>query len=281
MPGRSHWRPVPDPAMNGSHQLDVSCVPGSPAPAVGPPRLEEELRSAAAFIESLLPAQGEPVPGIRLAWQYLPSRTLGGDLFNVTSWGPNSLGLYILDASGHGVSAGLRAASLATLLKTDGLPRQIASQDPGEILTVLNRRYPLTHEGHYFTIWVGCLHLRTGQLKFSTAGHAGALVLRCDGRVEPLSRQSLPLGFLPKTCYPTARVTLAAGDRLILFSDGLYEAVSPQGERWGLPRLRKAVQDSGARPLAESLGDLIRQARTWQQRDHFDDDAALVITEVT
>jgi len=267
--------------MNGSHQLDVSCVPGSPAPAVGPTRLEEELRSVAAFIESLLPAQGEPVPGIRLAWQYLPSRMLGGDLFNVTSWGPDSLGIYILDASGHGVSAGFRAASVATLLTTDGLPQQIASQDPGEILTVLNRRYPLTHDGHYFTIWVGCLHLQTKQLRFSTAGHAGALLLRRDGRVEPLSRQSLPLGFLPETCYPTACATVAAGDRLLLFSDGLYEAPSPQGERWGLARFRRAAQDSVARPLAESVGDVIRKARTWQQQDHFDDDAALVITEVT
>ena len=244
-------------------------------------QIEGEPQSAAAFIESLLPAQGEPVPGTRLAWQYLPSRTLGGDLFNVTSWGPDALGLYILDASGHGVSAGLRAASLATLLRTDGVPQQIASQDPGEILTVLNRRHPITHDGHYFTIWVGCLHLQTGELQFSTAGHAGALVLRRDGLVEPLSRQSLPLGFLQETRYPTACVALAAGDRLLLCSDGLYEAASPQGERWGLPRLRKAVQDSGERPLAESLDDLIRQARTWQQRDHFDDDAALVILEIT
>jgi sigma-B regulation protein RsbU (phosphoserine phosphatase) len=187
----------------------------------------------------------------------------------------------MLDASGHGVSAALRAASIASLFRADNLPQQVAQQDPGDILTTLNRRNPITPEGHYFTIWVGCADLRSGELRFSTAGHAGALLIRRGNEVESLSRPSLPLGFLPDTRYSTSSVTLATGDRLLLFSDGLYEGASPQGERWGLARLRRAVVEGRAHPLDESLNELVRLARAWQQRDSFDDDAALLAMEVT
>jgi sigma-B regulation protein RsbU (phosphoserine phosphatase) len=242
--------------------------------------LESELHSAATFIESLLPDPGVVIPGSMLAWQYLPSLTLGGDLFDVRPWGPESLGLYILDASGHGVNAALRAASLSTLLRADGLPQQIASEDPGEILTTLNRRYPITSEGHYFTIWIGCLHVPTGELRFSTAGHAGALAIRSRGDMESLSRASFPLGFKAETRYATSTIILGPDDRLLLFSDGLYEGASPQDERWGLTRFKEAVQQSRALPLEASLRQVIQHARAWQQRDHFDDDAALLGLEL-
>ena len=76
--------------------------------------LEQELQSAARYVESLLPPPGIILPGVRMVHAYRPSLALGGDLFNIVPWNDDFLGLYLLDASGHGVSPALRSSSFAT-----------------------------------------------------------------------------------------------------------------------------------------------------------------------
>ena len=80
-------------------------------------QLDAELYSASEFVRSLLPVPGEVAPGISLAWEFLPSSQLGGDLFQVTRWGDDHLGIMVLDMSGHGTGPALRAVSLAMWFK--------------------------------------------------------------------------------------------------------------------------------------------------------------------
>ncbi|TAJ33467.1 MAG: response regulator [Nitrospirae bacterium] len=238
--------------------------------------MEMDLRSASRFVRSLLPKEGQLVPGVHLAWEYLPSLVLGGDLFGAVPWGDDCLGLYILDASGHGASAALRAASLVTFLRADALPQQVGPRETGKIMAALNHLFPLSEAGEYFTVWIGSLHLPTRELCFSTAGHSGSVLVRKDGRMDHLFQPALPVGFGSGTSYPAKRVTLQAGDRVILPSDGLYEVPSPNGERWGLTRFMQTVLDSCDRPLVQSIKEVIVQARCWQEHHRFADDAALV-----
>lgn len=242
--------------------------------------LEADLRSAADFVRSLLPPPGDWAPGVTISWQYLPSKALGGDLFNVALWGERDLGLCILDASGQGASAALRAATLMSLLRTSSVVRHICSYDPGAIVTEMNRRFPLSPEGDYFTLWVGALHLPTRVLRFSTAGHAGAMLRRAGGTVTPLSRATFPLGFQEETQYTSQTVTLGTGDRVFLFSDGLYEVRSPTKGLWGRERLESVLAGLGNQPLPDALIRTIRAAREWNQQEHFLDDAALLGLEV-
>ncbi|MCP9473557.1 MAG: response regulator, partial [Nitrospira sp.] len=109
--------------------------------------LDRELQAAARYVESLLPVPGMILPGVDLAHLYRPSLALGGDLYNVVRCGDDSVGLYLLDASGHGVSSALRSASLATFLREDSLLRYVGSRDPGAIVTEANRLFPLTERG--------------------------------------------------------------------------------------------------------------------------------------
>lgn len=242
--------------------------------------LESELSSAARFVASLLPARGEAAPRVQVAWEYLPSLALGGDLFNVTPWGAEHLGLYILDASGHGVAAALRAASLMTFLRADSLLKQVGSYDPGEIVSEVNRRFPLSADGDYFTLWVGTLHLPTWELRYCPAGHAGALLLQQEGTLTTLSHACLPVGMQPHTTYESKRTTLVAGDRLFCFSDGLYEGRAPGGSCWGQTRLEEVLLQAGSRPLEEALAQAVLHARAWQQQEQFADDAAIVGIEI-
>lgn len=242
--------------------------------------LERELRSAARYVESLLPASGRLMSGVYLAHVYRPSLALGGDLFNVVPWSDDFLGLYLLDASGHGVSSALRSASFATFLRQDNLLRHVGSNDPGAILTEANRQFPLTDDGQYFTIVFASLDLRCRTLSYASAGHGGALLHRNSGEVCWLAQPNLPLGFDQSTTYATTTVSIAPGDRLYLLSDGLYEVPGPTGELWGQARLETTLRALGHRALTDVVSNTIAEAVRWQGHEQFPDDMALMGVEI-
>ena len=243
--------------------------------------LEEDLSSSARFVRSLLPEPGEPVPGMKMAWAYLPSLTLGGDLFGIAKWGQNALGLFMLDASGHGVSAALRAAAMVTFLHPDNLVRVVGSYDPAAIVTEANRRFPMTAEGEYFTLWVGVLDLPTWTLRSVSAGHGGAVLCRSEQPSLWLSQTNLPLGFDPDASYRAVVHQMGSRDRLYLMSDGLYETMSPARELWGRERLQQVLEQGSAATLDTVITRCLQASRAWQGMDHFSDDAALVALERT
>lgn len=238
--------------------------------------LEEDLLSSARFIESLLPPPGRPVPGMAMTWRYLPSLTLGGDLFGVRPWGPEHLGLFMLDASGHGVSAALRAAAMVGFLHPDNLIHVVGSYDPEAIVTEANRRFPMTEEGDYFTLWVGTIHLPTWTLTSVSAGHGGAALCRPDQSCIWLSQTNLPLGFTHDATYRAMTSGIHPRDRLYLLSDGIYETMSPDKELWGRERLQQVIEQQADQSLIETIDRCLLASRAWQQAEHFRDDAAMV-----
>lgn len=242
---------------------------------------EADLQSAATFVRSLLPPQGSLAQGIALAWEYQPSLMLGGDLFGVMAVDADSLGLYILDASGHGVAAALRSASLMTFLRAEHMLQLFGSYDPEKVVTEANRRFPLSAEGEYFTLWVGQLHVPTGRLSYASAGHSGALVSSSQRAPQWLTRSSFPLGFDPSAQFACEHVDLKPGNRLFLLSDGIYEVPSPSGELWGRERFQDVIERGKRASLSATIASCFAQARSWQQAQYFPDDAAIVGLELT
>ena len=189
-----------------------------------------------------------------MQWAYQPSLALGGDLFQVSQWGPDTLGLYILDASGHGVAAALRAIALMSFLREDNLAKAVGSYDPGAIINEANRRFPLTQEGEYFTLWVGRLHL--------PSRHAGLCSGRPQRGIRALRRRHIPMAVrLPAFHWDSTRKRhskpaapqLHLHDRLYLLSDGIYEAPSPTGELWGRTRLQRHLETKRHHGLENSI----------------------------
>lgn len=242
--------------------------------------LESELQSAADFVRAHLPLPGLPAPGVSMQWAYQPSLALGGDLFQVSSWGEDALGLYILDASGHGVSAALRAVALMSFLREDNLAKAVGSLDPGAIITEANRLFPLTQDGEYFTLWVGRLDISSRMLSYATAGHGGAFLQASDNGSRWLSMASLPLGFDSQSTFESMHTPLLSADRLYLFSDGIYEAPSPAGELWGRERLQASLEAHRSHSLAQSIAGTMATARHWLAGDVFPDDVALLGLEM-
>lgn len=242
---------------------------------------EADLQTAAAFVHSLLPSKGSPVHGITLTWEYQPSLTLGGDLFDVMTIDADHLGLYILDASGHGVAAALRSASLMTFLRAENILQLLGSYNPEKILSEANRRFPLSADGDYFTLWVGELHLPTLSLSYASAGHSGMLLSSAHGPSRWLTHTSFPLGFNPSAQFTNDRVSLQLADRLFMLSDGIYEVPSPNGELWGRKRFQEVIDAGKQQSLSETLASCFSAARMWQEAEHFPDDAAVVGLELT
>ena len=245
--------------------------------------LERELQSAAQYVESLLPAAGTLLSGVELAYAYRPSLTLGGDLFNVLRWDNEQIGIYLLDASGHGVAPALRSAGLSTFLRGGGLRHQPGSRDPGGILTEANTQFPLSEEGNYFTIIFARLDLKARTLSFASAGHNGAFIHHRSGGVTWLKNSSLPLGFCVPNVYETIHlpVPVSPGDRLYLFSDGVYEVPAPSGEMWGQERFAETVVESRNLPMTDVIARSVERAAQWLGHDQFPDDVALMGIELT
>jgi len=243
-------------------------------------QLDAELYSASEFVRSLLPVQGTVAPGIQLAWEFLPSSQLGGDLFQVAKWGDDHLGIMVLDMSGHGTGPALRAVSLAMWFKGAHIARSFPGYDPGEIVTRLNAENPMTDQGDYFTVWVGVLQLSTRVLRFASAGHPGSILVRNDADSVVLGGKTWPTGFSPDEIYHTESITLADKDRLYLYSDGIYEVVNGEEEIWGRHRLQKALEDVYKRSLKLGFKSLIQSSRSWQVDGIFRDDVALIGLEL-
>ncbi len=243
--------------------------------------LQSEVAAAGLYVRTLLPRSGQLGAGLTCAWIYRPSLALGGDLFIAEPTSDEVLWLAMLDASGHGVSAALRAAAFSTFLRQQVRLSLANSASPDTILTEAGRSFPLSEEGFYFTCWLGCWRADRGSLSYTAAGHGGALLLRRNGSIEWLTTPSLPVGFLHSGGYATAETALAVGDRLVLMSDGLYEAPSPSGILWGRDRLAAIIQEHRQDSLESFAARVVDAAEIWMGGAAFPDDVALFVCEVS
>jgi phosphoserine phosphatase RsbU/P len=217
-------------------------------------RLDEELALARRIQMALLPSSVPETPGWALHGGNIPSRGVSGDYYEVVERADGrEIVLMIADVSGKGMAASLLTVSLQALSTgpiEDGLP-------PEEICARLSRLlYRRTPPEKYATAFLGVLEPSTGLLRYTNAGHNPPLVVRAAGRVEELAPTGVPLGLLPGARYGAGEATLSPGDTLVLYTDGLVEASDPDGEEYGLARLREVcLRHRGlpCRSLAEAL----------------------------
>ncbi len=202
---------------------------------------ERLLQDAAHYVQALLP---EPMNGrgISADWRFRPSAALGGDCFGYHWLDSDHFALYLLDVSGHGVSASLLAVTVLNLLRLQTL-KDADFHSPGSVLKALNRAFQMDdHSGMYFTIWYGVYCSSSRTLMFSSGGHPPALLIdreRGDGTASfRLKTPNLFVGGLPDIEYEQRSVPIPAGCRLYVFSDGVFE-FEDNGSMWGYRQFRK------------------------------------------
>ena len=244
--------------------------------------LENELELAQSVQRTLLPQEVPSISGLEIAAFSRPALYVGGDYFDFFEFEGGSLGLAIADVAGHGMSASLHMASIQALLQA--LVPSNAS--PAEVVSKV--QHLLSHNfrfNTFITLFLGAYDPEDEAFRFCNAGHNPALLYLGDGRqgedVAWLGPTGPALGLLEAAEYHSETVSLRSGDILVLYTDGVTETWSPDGQiQFGKDRLADLVMQGS--PLAAR--DLVREIRTaledFTGGSAFEDDVTLLVCKV-
>ncbi|MBV8200175.1 MAG: fused response regulator/phosphatase, partial [Acidobacteria bacterium] len=237
--------------------------------------LAADLERARRFQLSLLPRQSIAAGGWRLEGRLLSCEALAGDLY-VAHAGDDGLVLAVSDVVGHGVGAAMYAGMLRSTL--DAARRR--SPEPRQLIGELLDGIDFFEAAKYATLFYGLL-LPDGGLRYINAGHPPALWQHAGG-IDQLAATGffLSTAFRGRPHVP-GEIAMAAGDRLLVYTDGASEACDPAGEELGVQGLIAALEGSRALPLTDALDALLDRVRVHCAGRPLDDDVTLLLIERT
>ena len=222
-------------------------------------RLDEELRTAYTVQSRLLPAELPAIDGYAFAGSNVPARAVSGDYYDVIVRPDGRMYFIIADVSGKGVTAALVMASVATAFniftRTDPTPADLVR----ELNVTLA---PKTAPTKFVTLVAGVLDPRTGEVAFTNAGHVAPLLISERG-VEPLTTTDMVVGLFAPAQYRNQKVTLAKGDSIVLFTDGVTEAENEAEEQLGLEPVAELVKTMHAAPATKILETITRYVQAF------------------
>jgi serine phosphatase RsbU (regulator of sigma subunit) len=238
-------------------------------------RLEEQLALARRIQVALLPERLPDFPGYQLFGQNFPSLGVSGDYYiAVERAGGRECVLMIADVSGKGIGASLITTSLEALSITpieDGLP---SDEICSKLSDRLHRRSP---PEKYATAMVAVLEADGGRVRYTSAGHNPALLLRPSSEVQSLGATGPPIGLVDAASFVAEEIELGPGDSLVLYTDGITEAENPDGAQYGLDRLIDVCQQHREVPLPELASIIERSLQEFAHGVPFGDDRTLLM----
>ncbi|MEO6326769.1 MAG: SpoIIE family protein phosphatase [Thermoanaerobaculia bacterium] len=236
--------------------------------------LEKELDLARTIQLGLLPSELPAVPGHTLVAESYASRTVSGDLYAVRERDGGEVVLLVADVSGKGMAASLLTASLEALATGPievGLPAD-------EICLKLSRRlFARTPPERFATAFLGVLHAETGRLTYANAGHNAPIRIRASGQIDSLGATGPPLGLLSAATYAAREILLEPGDTLLVYTDGITEAVNREDEEYGLERLHEICMASCGASIEDFRRTLHADLERFVQGLPFADDRTLLL----
>ena len=244
--------------------------------------IDEQLRLAARLQRDFLPRRLPEVGPLHFAVLYRPLSWVSGDMYDVARLDETNVSFYIADVVGHGMPAALLTMFIKKALQTKRiLGNQYQIIPPDVSLGMLNADICEQNlsSSQFCTAVYGVLDSKTLTLSYSRAGHPEPILVRADGRVESLTVSGSLLGIFPEGAFPAQQVQLEHGDRMILYTDGLEDAVRPAGTPRDVP-LVDIIRPWLTVPREElmlNINDLVeRQA----EQSLVEDDVTLVVMDV-
>ena len=219
--------------------------------------LQRELDVASHMQKSILPTQFPESEDYQTFGNMEPARNVGGDFYDIVQLEDGKIGLAIADVSDKGVPAALFMMSSRTSLKGSA----IGLVQPGQVLHEVNNQLGEDNESAMFvTVLYAVYDPHTGHLSYANGGHNLPVIFHADGSttVLPLT-QGMALGVLPDMEYEEGAVTLAPGDTIVLYTDGVTEAMDQDKAEFGMERLQ-AVFAAGAPPSAKAATEAVFSA---------------------
>jgi serine phosphatase RsbU (regulator of sigma subunit) len=218
--------------------------------------LQQDLHMAARIQHSFLPKASPRMQGYRFAESYSAARHIGGDYYDFVPISNSAVGIIVGDVAGKGVAAALYMAKLSSEMRFHAR----GCLSAGIVLTALNRALAEEMEsGMFVTLMLMILEPERRRLTIASAGHPPPLLRSEDGRVSALTIQpGIPLGIFEDHRYAETQHTLKAGDSVLLYTDGVTEAMDREGRMFGAERLQQVLAAAGKHP--EGILAAINQA---------------------
>ncbi|HEY1468160.1 MAG TPA: PP2C family protein-serine/threonine phosphatase [Candidatus Acidoferrum sp.] len=236
--------------------------------------IQKELEVARRIQLSILPREFPVSVNFRVAARYVPMSSVAGDFYDYIIADDHQIGLLIADVSGHGVPAAL----IASMVKLAAASQRAIAADPSRFLSGMNSALLGNTQKQFVTAGYVHLNSESGQLRYSAAGHPPFLLVR-NGRVTPIEENGLMLAAFAFASYSTAVHKLEAGDRMVMYTDGILEASNAAGDFFGQESLCDLLKETRDLSPAMAADSIISSVRQWSGKQ--DDDLTVLICDYT
>jgi phosphoserine phosphatase RsbU/P len=241
--------------------------------------INNELEMARQIQLSILPRETPKIRGLDIAARYLPMSSVAGDFYDFIIVDEQHVGILIADVSGHGLPAALIASMLQVALTA-----QLAhASEPGRVLSGLNRALCGKFRNHFVTAAYVFVDMEKNSISYAGAGHPPLLLWRAStGSASEVLQNGLLLGHFPNETYSELHVPVGAGDKAVLYTDGILETNHPSEGMFGSDRLKQFLESNhhpGAERLADSLLDTLSRWSGHPQGEGQEDDITLLSIE--
>ena len=237
---------------------------------------EQELAKAREIQEGLLPKKIPQIRGLEVAGAWQPASTVGGDYFDVLKFGERKIGVCIGDVVGKGISAALLMANLQASFRAFASEEVSPSTLVGKLNEVISNNIA---PDKFVTFWYCTIDTNENRLTYASAGHWPPILFHKSGEGVPLREGGTPLGIFPDWNYKDGGFPLASGDRLVLYTDGLTEAMNSDEQEFGEGRLLELCSRNIALSASELLVAIRKEVVSFCN-GNFQDDLTLVVIAV-
>ncbi len=238
--------------------------------------IKKDLTLARHIQQNILPAAADRIGDLGLAIRYIPMGEIGGDLYDIAVRDGGALRVFIADATGHGVQAAL----VTMIIKSEYEMLKNAIASPAELLETLNSEFMAKYASLvvFFTGVVADIDTARGSITYASAGHPDQFLIR-GGAVKPLQRTGRAVGLHDSINISTRTVAFGSGDRLILFTDGLFEEFNAAKELFGEERLGRLALTNAGEPAERIIERMLAAMRDFIGDEELNDDITIIGVE--
>jgi len=238
--------------------------------------MKEDLLLAKIIQDSILPRDIGSLNGMKFLIEYLPMIEIGGDIYDIYQADNGVIRIFLADATGHGIVASL----VTMLIKSEYEKYKSADMNPFEIFDKLNETFFETYKQlkMFFTGIIVDIDTKSGKLIYSSAGHPEQYLIRGNELIE-LPTTGRAVGIWTGINCKTREVDFQKGDRLLFFTDGLFEEFNPDKEEFGEERVREAILGNIEKPTQDIIDTIIEDMIDFMDESEFNDDITIIGVE--
>ncbi len=238
--------------------------------------IEKDLEMAHVIQQRLLPKGSPDIRGFDIAGASHPAKDVGGDYFDFIQLDRDRWFITLGDVSGKGVSASLLMSHLQATIWNQAMSNDSVVAAISKANNVLHRNTP---SNKFVTLFGGILDSSTGAYDYVNAGHNFPFHLKIDGTMEALREGGLVLGMMPDMVYEAGSTTIAPGEMVVIYSDGVTEAEDPQEEMFGDGRLQELLSSSRDKSAEELVSTIYQNVKAFEANTEQDDDITVVVVK--